>query len=164
MLSRKENEIEIWTDTVKKGKGKKCIIIGLITMLIFIILAIPMKMDFTIIETYIFIIAIYFIPSYLFFISGIIYIKREKKPERIIARVNKDFIEIYTKKEKRKIMLNQITKLNKISSTLGTFIVILYNDKEKENKYSFEISSANKNLLVMAIQEYRKDIAINDIK
>lgn len=61
-------------------------------------------------------------------------------------------------------MLSQITKLNKISSTLGTFIVIFYKDKEKEYKYSLKISSANKNLLVMAIQEYRKDIVINDIR
>ena len=74
MLNRKENEIEIWTDTVEKGNGKKYIIIGLITMLIFIILAILMKMDFSIIETYIFMVTIYFFPSYLFFISGIIYI------------------------------------------------------------------------------------------
>ena len=70
MLNRKENEIEIWTDTVEKGNGKKYIIIGLITMLIFIILAILMKMDFSIIETYIFMVTIYFFPSYLFFISG----------------------------------------------------------------------------------------------
>lgn len=164
MLNRKENEIEIWTDTVEKGNGKKYIIIGLITMLIFIILAILMEMDFSIIETYIFMVTIYFFPSYLFFISGIIYIYEEQKAERIVARVNKDFIEIYARKNIKKIMLCQITKLTKISSTLGTFIVIFYKDKEKEYKYSLKISSANKNLLVMAIQEYRKDIVINDIR
>ena len=37
MLLRKENEIEIWTDTIEKGTGKKYIIIGFITMIIFMI-------------------------------------------------------------------------------------------------------------------------------
>lgn len=158
MLLRKENEIEIWTDTIEKGTGKKYIIIGFITMIIFMILAFFMQMDFTKIETYIFIATIYFFPSYLILISGIIFIIRERKPARIITRVNKDFIQIYTKKENKKIMLNKITKVKKVSSSLGNFIVIFYNDNEKECKYSFEISTANKNLVVIAIKEYKSNI------
>ena len=162
MLKRKENEIEICTDILEKGNGKKCIIIGLITILIFIVLAILMKMNFSRIETYIFVVTIYFFPSYIFFISGIIYMYKEQKKERIVARVNKDFIEIYARKKIKKIRLNQITKLNQISSSLGTFIVIFYKDEGKEYKYSFEISRANKNLLVMAIQGYKRDVIIDN--
>lgn len=159
MLKRNEDEIEIYTDVIEKGNGKKCIIIGIITILIFIILAFAMKMEFANLVTYIF----YFFPSYLFFIAGIIYLKRERKTSRIVARINKNFIEIYDKKGNKKIMLEEITKLNKISSNLGTFIVIFYKDKGKEYKYSFAISYANKNLLAMAIQEYKKDIIITDL-
>ena len=60
-------------------------------------------------------------------------------------------------------MLEEITKLNKISSNLETFIVRFYKDKGKEYKYSFTISYVNKNLLAMAIQEYKKDIIITDL-
>lgn len=54
MLKRNEDEIEIYTDVIEKGNGKKCIIIGIITILIFIILAFAMKMEFTNLGTYIF--------------------------------------------------------------------------------------------------------------
>lgn len=98
MLKRNEDEIEIYTDVIEKGNGKKCIIIGIITILIFIILALAMKMEITNLGTYIF----YFFPSYLFFIAGIIYLKRERKTSRIVARINKNFIEIYNKKGNKK--------------------------------------------------------------
>lgn len=36
MLIRKDNEIEIWTDTVPKGAGKKCLIIALVGAIFFL--------------------------------------------------------------------------------------------------------------------------------
>ena len=36
MLIRKDNEIEIWTDTVPKGTGKECLIIALLGAIFFL--------------------------------------------------------------------------------------------------------------------------------
>ena len=36
MLIRKENEIEIWTDEIIKGEGKKTIIVGIFSIVIFL--------------------------------------------------------------------------------------------------------------------------------
>lgn len=162
MLLRNENEIEIRVDTIKKGTGRNCIILGLAIMILLTILGISMNPDFSIIETYFFIAMLALLPSSFFFIAGIIFIIKEKNPNRIVAKVNKDFVEIYAKKENKKINLKTITKINKVSSSLGTFLVIFYTDNKKEQKYSFAISPANKNLLVMAIQEFNNNIIIND--
>ena len=58
--------------------------------------------------------------------------------------------------------LQQITKINKVSSSLGSFIVIFYSDNKKEQKYSFGISAANKNLLAIAIKEYNNDVVVEE--
>lgn len=158
MLVRKENEIEIWTDTIEKGTGKKCIIISLVAMIIFTILIFFMGWDFSIKETYYALVMLFF-PCFIILICGFIFIKRENN-KNLIAKVNSDFVELYRKKDTKQININQIAKINKVSSSLGNFIVIFYDD---ECKYSFEISPANKNLLVMAIKEYNSNIAIKDI-
>ena len=164
MLVRNENEIQIKTDAIKKGIGIKCIIIGIVIAIIFVLLAIPMKMDFSIIQTYLFILTIYFLPSYLFIIAGIILIRKEKAPSKIVARVNKNLLEIYNKKRNKRINLYKITKVNKLSSPLGAFIVIFYNDDNGiECKYSFLIGPTNQNLLIMAIKEYNNNIIVNEI-
>lgn len=164
MLVRNENKIQIKTDDVKKGIGIKCVIIGIIIAIIFVLLAIPMKMDFSIIQTYLFIFTIYFLPSYLFIIAGIILMRKEKEPSKIVARVNKNLLEIYNKKGNKRINLYKITKINKLSSPLGAFVVIFYNDDNGiECKYSFSIGPANQNLLIMAIKEYNNNIIVNEI-
>lgn len=164
MLVRNENEIQIKTDDVKKGIGIKCIIIGIIIAILLILLTIPMKLDFSTIQTYLFILTIYFLPSYLFIIAGIIFIKKEKEPSKMIARVNKNLLEIYDKKGTKRINLYKITKINKLSSPFGAFIIIFYNDDSGiECKYSFPVGPANQNLLIMAIKEYNNKIIVNEI-
>lgn len=160
MLIRNENEIEIWNDTMKKGTGKNCIMIALIGMIIFILLTIGTGYDFTIIETYYFL-GMLFFPCFIILICGFIFIKRENT-KKLIAKINSNYVELYRKKNRKKqINIKQITKINKVSSLLGNFIVIFYKDNEKECKYSFEISIANKNLLMIAIQEYNNTIITN---
>ena len=159
MLIRKENEVEIWTDPIEKGKGKKYILAGFASVILFFALAIMAQFNFNVIETYIFC----FLPGSLFFITAAIYRSAEKKPAVMEAKVNQDFIEIYTKKESKKIWLNSITKINKVISSLGSFIVVFYYENDKETKYSIEVSSANRNLFIIAIKEYKRDIPIEEV-
>lgn len=160
MEIRKEDNIEIWTDVPEKGTGKKYIIYGLVTIVIFILLVVLMRVDFTIIETYIFLFAILFIPSYLFFIAGIIFTVRERMPAKLIAKVNKDFLYIYTKKETKQIKIDQITKINKILSRQGDLWVIKYNENGKECKESLMLDRGYQRLIETAIQEYNSNVQI----
>ena len=160
MEIRKEDNIEIWTDVPEKGTGKKYIIYGFVSIVIFILLVVLMRVDFTIIETYIFLFAILFIPSYLFFIAGIIFIVRERMPAKLIAKVNKDFLYIYTKKETKQIKIDQITKINKILSRQGDLWVIKYNENGKECKESLMLDRGYQRLIETAIQEYNSNVQI----
>lgn len=160
MEIRKEDNIEIWTDVPEKGTGKKYIIYGFVSIVIFILLVVLMRVDFTIIETYIFLFAILFIPSYLFFIAGIIFIVRERMPAKLIAKVNKDFLYIYSKKETKQIKIDQITKINKIFSREGDFLIIKYNENGKECKESLMLDRGYQRLIETAIQEYNSNVQI----
>ena len=52
MLVRKENEIELWTDTMKKGTGKETIAIGIGAIIILTVLMIIKGCDFSVVENY----------------------------------------------------------------------------------------------------------------
>ena len=148
MLIRKDNEIEIWTDTVPKGTGKECLIIALLGAIFFLFFLLIMNVDFSIIETY-YLLIMLLSPCILIFICG------------CIAKVNDKYVILYKKNNERQINIEQITKINKVSSSLGSFIIIFYKNENKEEKYSFEVSCANKNLLAIAIHEYNNKIIDN---
>ena len=160
MLVRKENEIEIWNDTMKKGTGKRTIIVGIGAIIFFPIIMMLAGTDFSIIETY-YILGFLSLPGIAIIVSGLIFMKRENN-EYLIARVNSNFVELYAKRSTKQINISQITKINKISSSLGSFLVLFYNNNGNEFKFSFEINSANKNLLVIAIKEYNKNVVVKE--
>lgn len=160
MLVRKENEIEIWTDTMKKGTGKATIAIGIGAIIILTVLMIIIGCDFSVVETY-YILGLLFLPCVIILICGFIFIKKENN-KNLIARVNSEYVELFNKKDNKQIKIQQITKINKVSSSLGSFIVLFYSDNKKEQKYSFGISTANKNLLAIAIKEYNNDVVVEE--
>lgn len=160
MLVRKENENEIWTDTIKKGTGKKSIITDLIGMVIFTMLMVMMKCDFSNIETY-YVLGFLFLPCFIILICGFIFIKKENN-KYLVAKVNNSHVILYKRKDKKQINIQQIIKIKMVSSSIGSFVIIFYNDNEKECKYSFEVSASNKNLLAIAIKEYNNNVEIND--
>lgn len=159
MLIRKDNEIEIWTDTVPKGTGKECLIIALLGAIFFLFFLLIMNVDFSIIETY-YLLIMLLSPCILIFICGCIFITKENN-KKLIAKVNDKYVILYKKNNEKQINIEQITKINKISSSLGSFIIIFYKNENKEEKYSFEVSCANKNLLAIAIHEYNNKIIVN---
>ena len=160
MLVRKENEIELWTDTMKKGTGKETIAIGIGAIIILTVLMIIIGCDFSVVETY-YILGLLFLPCVIILICGFIFIKKENN-KNLIARVNSEYVELFNKKDNKQIKIQQITKINKVSSSLGSFIVLFYSDNKKEQKYSFGISAANKNLLAIAIKEYNNDVVVEE--
>ncbi len=160
MLIRKENEIELWTDTMKKGTGKETIAIGIGAIIILTVLMIIIGCDFSVVETY-YILGVLFLPCVIILICGFIFIKKENN-KNLIARVNSEYVELFNKKDNKQIKIQQITKINKVSSSLGSFIVLFYSDNKKEQKYSFGISAANKNLLAIAIKEYNNDVVVEE--
>ena len=81
--------------------------------------------------------------------------------KKLIAKVNDKYVILYKKNNEKQINIEQITKINKVSSSLGSFIIIFYKNENKEEKYSFEVSCANKNLLAIAIHEYNNKIIVN---
>ena len=160
MLIRKENEIELWTDTMKKGTGKETIAIGIGAIIILTVLMIIIGCDYSVVETY-YILGVLFLPCVIILICGFIFIKKENN-KNLIARVNSEYVELFNKKDNKQIKIQQITKINKVSSSLGSFIVLFYSDNKKEQKYSFGISAANKNLLAIAIKEYNNDVVVEE--
>lgn len=159
MLIRKENEIEIWTDTIEKGKGKKAVILGIVTIIFWVIVVASFPAGFSIKESY-YILGLFSFPSFIIIISGLIIIKREKEGSNIIAKVNNDYVILYEQKNEKQINIKQITKINKISSSLGSFLTLFYNENGQEKKYLFNISPANKNILVIAIKEFNKNVEV----
>lgn len=99
-------------------------------------------------------------PCILIFICGCIFITKENN-KKLIAKVNNKYVILYKKNNEKQINIEQITKINKVSSSLGSFITIFYKNENKEEKYSFEVSYTNKSLLAIAIHEYNNKIIVN---
>lgn len=158
MLIRKENEIEIWTDEIIKGEGKKTIIVGIFSAIIFPIIFLLAGFDFQTKETYIFL-AMLSLPGILILICGKIFLNREKEDKYLIAKINEDFIEITCKKENKNIKLDDIDKIKAYNIQLNIF----YSIEGKKQKYSFKISPANRGLIELALKEYKKDIIIQRV-
>jgi len=161
MLVRNENSIDIVKDKVPKGTSKKMFLYAIISFFILLMLSMCLKFNFKIIETYIFIFGVWYFPSYLFIIAGIIYVKKENENERLIVSVSKDYVVFFTKRENKNILLEDIIKINNVSSIYGNFLIIYYKEKNKEEKYQFEVSRSNLNLVCIAIKEFNQDIIIN---
>ncbi len=161
MLVRNENSIDIVKDKVPKGTSKKMFLYAIISFFILLMLSMCLKFNFKIIETYIFIFGVWCFPSYLFIIAGIIYVKKENENEKLIVSVSKDYVVFFTKRENKNILLKDIIKINNVSSIYGNFLIIYYKEKDKEEKYQFEVSRSNLNLVCIAIKEFNQDIIIN---
>jgi len=158
MLIRKENEIEIWTDGLQKGEGRKTILIGIFAIVIFPVIFLLSGMNFQIKETYIFL-GMLSIPGIVILICGHIFLKRENKEKSLVAKVNKDFIEIISKKGKIKIELDKIVKIKSYTTQLNIF----YNVEDKKQKYLCTVSAANRGLIELALKEYKKNILIEKV-
>ena len=100
-------------------------------------------------------------PDIIFIIAGIIYVKKENENEKLIVSVSKDYVVFFTKRENKNILLKDIIKINNVSSIYGNFLIIYYKEKDKEEKYQFEVSRSNLNLVCIAIKEFNQDIIIN---
>ena len=161
MLVRNENSIDIVKDEVKKWTSKKMFLYGIVSFFILFMLAMCLNLDFKIIETYIFTFCIWCFPSYLFILAGIIYWNKEKGNNKLIVSASKDYVKFFTKKQTKNIVLKNITKINKVSCIYGNYLVIYYKEEGKEQKYKFEISRSNLNLVCNAVKEYEQDIIIN---
>ncbi len=164
MLIRKENEIEIWTDTVEKGTAKKCFISAIIVAFFLLFLQFFLGLDYTIKETYYFIMFFVGAPSLLFIMAGLINLTTENEKSQIILRINAEYIEIFRKKKNKdkKILMKNLNKINKITSNYGSFIVFFYIENNKECKYDLPISTANKNLIENAIKEYNNNVVVEE--
>lgn len=157
MLVRKENEIEIWTDGSIKGEGKKLIIIGIFAIIIFPVIFLLSGMNFQIKETYIFL-GMLSTPGIVILIYGYIFLKREKEEKSLVAKVNKDFIEIIRKKGNIKIELDKIDRVKSYTTQLNIFY-----KEEKTKKYLVTVSAANRGLIELALKEYKNDIIIEKV-
>lgn len=163
MLVRNDDTIDIVKDEVRKGTSKRMFLSGIVSFIILFMLVMLMKVDLRIIETYIFIFGVWCIPSYLFIISGIIYKNQEKENGKLIVSVSKNYVKFFAKKETKNILLKDIIKINKVSSRYGNFLVIYYKEEEKKQKYQFEFSRSDLNLVCIAIKEFNQDIIINEM-
>ena len=162
MLKRLDNEIEIWSDIIEKETVKKYYIIAIAGMVFFLILTIIVEPDFSIKETY-YVLGLELFPCFFLLICAFIS-KRKNSTPRLIAKINREYIEFYDKKNTKQIKLQQITKINRVSSKLGPFLAFFYNENEKEKKYSIFVSPANINLVVMAVKEYKENVQVKDIR
>ena len=159
MLIRNENTIDIVKDKVEEGTSRRMFLCAIGSLCILLMVLICLNLDFEIIETYIFIFGIWFLPSYSFMILGIINMIKEK--EKLIVSVSKDCIKFFTKRKNKNILLKDITKIRKVVSNYGNFLIIFYKEKDQERKYQFEVSRSNINLICIAIKEFKNDILIN---
>ncbi len=160
MLVKKEDEREIWTDKLKDGTGMKFVFLAIIFMLLSVFLMILMGCNFSVIETY-YLLGIFLFPAFILLFGGLILKNREKEDTKLIAKVNNEYVEMYEKKGTKKIGLNQITKINRVLSNIGNFLVFFYDENGKHVKYTFKCSDENTKLLLLAIQEYNKSIEVN---
>lgn len=158
MLVRKENEIEIWTDELQKGEGKKTIIVGIFAIIIFPVIFLLTGMNFQIKETYIFL-TMLSIPGVVILVCGYVFLKREKEEKSLVAKVNKDFIEIIRKKGNIKIELDKIVKIKSYTTQLNIF----YDVEGNKQKYLCTVSAANRGLIELALKEYKKNILIEKV-
>ena len=163
MLVRKDNEIEIWTDTIEKGTAKKCFICAIIVIVFLLFLQLSLGLDYRIKETYNFIMFFVGVPSSLFIIAGLINLIKENKKSQLLLRINAEYIEILRKNKYKKILMGNLNRINKVSSNYGSVIVFFYIENNKECKYNLPISVVNKNLIEIAIKEYKKDLLISEI-
>ena len=162
MLIRKENEIEIWTDLPPKGQAKYCFIASAIVAVILLFGFSVFDLDYMIKETYYFMMFWVGMPTSLFVIAGLINLKNEKRKSELVLKVNPNYIEIFRKNKEKKILIENLNKINKVISKYGSVIVFFYIENNKTYKYSLPVSGANKNLIEIAIKEYLKDIIIEE--
>lgn len=163
MLIRKENGIEIWTDVPPKGLAKYCFIAAAIVAVILLCGFTVFNLDYMVKETYYFMIFWIGIPSSLFVIAGLISLNTEKRKSELVVKVNSNYIEIFKKNKDKKILMENLNKINKVISKYGSVIVFFYMENNKIYKYSLPVSGANKNLIEIAIKEYKKDLLISEI-
>lgn len=163
MLIRKENEIEIWTDIPQKGQAKHCFIASAIVAVILLIIFSVFDLDYMVKETYYFMMFWVGIPTSLFVIAGLINLNNEKRKSELVVKVNPNYIEIFRKNKEKKILMENLNKINKVISKYGSVIVFFYIENNKIYKYSLPVSGANKNLIEIAIKEYKKDLLISEI-
>ena len=161
MIIRKDEEIEIWSDEVRKGEAKKCFIGAIISLIILTFCVFTMNLDFSIIETYYFVAIFIGFPCSLMILAGILFLFKEKQNPTLLSKMNKEYIEIYGKKD-IKIEMNKIKKINNLTSNLGNFIVIFFEENDSTKKFSFEVSAANRGLFEKGIKEYNKNIVIEN--
>jgi len=143
---------------LQKGEGRKTILIGIFAIVIFPVIFLLSGMNFQIKETYIFL-GMLSIPGIVILICGLIFIKREKKEKSLVAKVNKDFIEIISKKGNIKIELNKIDRVKSYTTQLNIF----YDVEGKKQKHLCTVSAANRGLIELALKEYKKDIIIDKV-
>lgn len=162
MLIRKEKEIEIWTDVPPKGQAKYCFIAAAIVAVILLCIFTVFDLDYMVKETYYFMAFWVGGPASLFVIAGLISLNTEKRKSELVVKVNSNYIEIFRKNKEKKILMENLNKVNKVISKYGSFIVFFYMENNKIYKYSLPVSGANKNLIEIAIKEYLKDIIIEE--
>lgn len=163
MLVRKENEIEIWTDVPQKGQAKYCFIASVIVAVILLLLFLLFDSDYTIKETYYAMMFWVGMPTSLFIIAGFINLMNEKRKAELVLKINSNYIEIFRKNKEKKILMENLNKINKVISKYGSVIVFFYIENNKIYKYSLPVSGVNKNLIEIAIKEYKKDVLISEI-
>ena len=154
MLIRKDNEIEIWTDTVPKGTGKECLIIALLGAIFFLFFLLIMNVDFSIIETY-YLLIMLLSPCILIFICGCIFITKENNKKLFIKKrdaldlsyFEDNFIDviitdppwnIYNKQDINfeKFYEKMLTSFKRILKDSGSIIILMGNIDEFEKALS----------------------------
>jgi len=165
MLIRENNEIKICTEPVKKNKGKKMIAVGIYIIIVFIpicvIIGAMFGADFWVKEIYI-LLGLLCFNCFLCILLGLISIKREKRGNKTIAKINDRDVTLYTQKEIKQIDVNEITKITIDTGNYHPKLTIFYNDYFQEQQYTFTIDIVNKNLFVTAIKEYNNHIIVEE--
>lgn len=164
MLVRKENEIEIWTDEPKKGQAKYCFIASAIVAVILSLLFSVFESDYTIKETYYALIFWVGLPTLMFVIAGFLNLMIERIKAQLIVKVNSEYIEMYEKKETKKILLEQINKVIMQYYTFkkGDTIAFFYEEDNVEKTYFFRVPLVCRGLVKVALKECKKDIYIDE--
>lgn len=164
MLVRKDNEIEIWTDVPEKGQAKHCFVAAIVVAIILMIGFSGFEPDYTIKETYFALFIFVGMPTMMFIIAGFISLINEKEKTQLILKVNSEYIEIYEKKEIKKILLNQINKVIMQYYTFkkGDTIAIFYEEDSIEKTYFLRVPMVCRGLVKVAMKEYKSDLLIDE--
>ena len=154
MIVKKENEVEIWNNEAEKGESKKILLKTIVLFILFCIAMYTAKAQDLLMgfENAVMVVGI----MCFILMTFICLVIKEDEDKKTIIKINKEYLEIINKKNK-KIEMNKIQKINNIVGRAGSFLVILYEEDNKIKKFPIRLSSENKSEFEKAIIKFDRE-------